>query len=45
MWSIKTSNKIRELGELRPAMRSLSVVPVGITRFRDHLPHLETFDR
>jgi NifB/MoaA-like Fe-S oxidoreductase len=26
-------------------MRSLSVVPVGITRFRDHLPHLETFDR
>ncbi len=36
---------IRELGELRPAMRSLSVVPVGITRFRDHLPHLDTFDR
>ena len=36
---------IRELGALRPAMRSLSVVPVGITRFREHLPHLETFDR
>ena len=36
---------IRELGELRPAMKSLSVVPVGITRFREHLPKLETFDR
>lgn len=36
---------IRDLSSFYPAMESLSVVPVGITRFRDGLPRLEPYDR
>lgn len=36
---------IRDLVTYRPAMKSVSVVPVGLTRYRDHLPHLESFDK
>ncbi len=36
---------IRELASYRPAMRSVSVVPVGLTKYREHLPRLEPFDR
>ena len=36
---------IRDLATYRPAMRSVSVVPVGLTKFRQHLPKLEAFDR
>ncbi|MDO5145429.1 MAG: DUF512 domain-containing protein [Eubacteriales bacterium] len=36
---------IRELGQFLPHMESLSVVPVGLTRFRDHLPDLDAFTK
>lgn len=36
---------IRDLSAFYPAMESLSVVPVGLTRFREGLPGLEAFDR
>ena len=36
---------IRELADLRPAMRSVSVVPVGLTKFREGLSPLIPFDR
>ncbi len=36
---------IGDLGGLLPHMQSLSVVPVGLTRYREGLPHLESFDR
>jgi putative radical SAM enzyme (TIGR03279 family) len=36
---------IRDLSTFYPAMESLSVVPVGLTRFREGLPRLEAFDR
>lgn len=36
---------IRELGEFLPYMESLSVVPVGLTRYREELPKLEAFTR
>lgn len=32
------------LGELAPACASVAIVPVGVTRFRDRLEHLDTFD-
>ncbi len=35
---------IRDLGAFLPYMQSLSVVPVGLTRFRDKLEKLEPFD-
>ncbi len=35
---------IRDLGALRPAMKSVSVVPVGLTRYREHLARLRPFD-
>lgn len=31
---------VRELGELYPAVRSVALVPVGLSRFRDNLPRL-----
>lgn len=34
---------IRDLAAYAPYMQSVSVVPVGITRFRDGLPHLDGF--
>lgn len=36
---------IRELEEYLPALKSLSVVPVGLTKFRDGLEDLKPFDR
>ena len=36
---------IRELAAFHPAMASLSVVPVGITRFRDGLKKLDSYDK
>lgn len=36
---------IRELAKMYPYMRSLSVVPVGITKYREGLTPLEKFDR
>lgn len=36
---------IRELSELLPYMESLSVVPVGLTKFRDNLAPLEKFEK
>lgn len=36
---------IRELGQFIPAMESLSVVPVGLTKYRENLPKLSLFGR
>lgn len=36
---------IRELGEFLPYMESLSVVPVGLTKYRENLPNLESFTK
>ena len=36
---------IRELADFLPYMESLSVVPVGLTRYRENLQKLEPFDR
>ncbi|MBQ9155209.1 MAG: DUF512 domain-containing protein [Eubacterium sp.] len=36
---------IRDLGEMLPYMESLSVVPVGLTRFREGLAQLDPFSR
>ncbi len=36
---------VRDLISLHPAAESLAVVPVGLTRFRDHLPHIAPVDR
>ena len=36
---------IRDLAEYRPAMRSVSVVPVGLTKFREGLTTLLPYDR
>ncbi len=34
---------IREMMKYLPHLRSVSVVPVGLTKYRDHLPKLESF--
>ena len=36
---------IRELGAFLPYMESLSVVPVGLTKYRENLPVLEAFTK
>lgn len=36
---------IEELGEFLPYMESLSVVPVGLTKYREKLPKLEPFTK
>ena len=36
---------LEDLSGLYPAMRSVSVVPVGLSKYRDGLCHLEKFDR
>jgi len=36
---------LKDLSSLMPALNSISVVPVGITKFRDGLPVLRSFDR
>ncbi len=39
------SRSMRELEELWPAVHSVSIVPVGLTRFREHLYPLTPFTR
>lgn len=34
---------IADLAGLYPAVETLAVVPVGLTKYRDHLPHLRTY--
>jgi putative radical SAM enzyme (TIGR03279 family) len=36
---------LADLAELMPALNSISIVPVGLTRFRSGLPELQPFDR
>ncbi len=36
---------LEDLTELIPGLNSISVVPVGLTRFREELPYLEAFDK
>ena len=36
---------MRDLSELFPAMQSVSIVPAGLTRFREKLYHLERFTK
>lgn len=36
---------LRELADFRPAAQSVALVPVGLTRFREHLPALTPYDR
>lgn len=38
-------NTISTLAEYYPYVQSLSVVPVGLTKYRDHLPNLTRFDK
>lgn len=34
---------VRELGKLHPAVQSIAVVPVGLTKYRENLPDLRPF--
>lgn len=34
---------ITDLADLHPAVETLAVVPVGLTKYRDHLPNLRTY--
>jgi len=36
---------IRDLQQLAPMIRSVSIVPVGLTKYRDGLPQLDSFDQ
>lgn len=36
---------INDLSALYPNVNSIAIVPVGITKHRDHLPHLEIFNK
>lgn len=36
---------LAEFEQYLPQLKSVSIVPVGLTKFRDHLPKLESFDR
>lgn len=38
-------NTISELAKYYPQVQSLSVVPVGLTKYREHLPNLVRFDK
>lgn len=38
-------NTISTLAEFYPHVQSLSVVPVGLTKYREHLPNLTRFDK
>jgi putative radical SAM enzyme (TIGR03279 family) len=39
------TRSIRELGERHPHVRTIAVVPVGLTKHRERLPELKTFTR
>ena len=36
---------LRDLGAMYPSVESVAVVPVGLTRFREGLPHIEPYSR
>lgn len=36
---------LRDLIQLTPKLHSVSIVPVGLTKYRDNLPKLESYDR
>ena len=36
---------LSKLEKLMPSLRSIAAVPVGLTKYRDHLPHLETYNK
>jgi putative radical SAM enzyme (TIGR03279 family) len=36
---------VSDLAALYPAVKSLAIVPLGLTRHRQHLPHLQAVDR
>ena len=36
---------LAELEKLMPSLRSIAAVPVGLTKYRDHLPHLEPYNK
>lgn len=38
-------NTITQLAQYYPQVQSLSVVPVGLTKYREHLPNLTRFDK
>ena len=38
-------HSLRELEKLLPSLQSIAAVPVGLTRFREHLPHLEPYGK
>ncbi len=38
-------NTITQLAQYYPNVQSLSVVPVGLTKYREHLPNLTRFDK
>ncbi|MEI6131735.1 MAG: DUF512 domain-containing protein [Bacillota bacterium] len=41
---IELEKTIRELSDMHPGLNSISVVPVGLTRFRDGLPEIKPVD-
>ncbi len=36
---------INDLKQLAPQVQSVSIVPVGLTKYRDNLPHLDSYDQ
>ncbi|MEA3288512.1 MAG: DUF512 domain-containing protein [Candidatus Marinimicrobia bacterium] len=36
---------IADLKQFTPQIQSISIVPVGITKYRDNLPHLDSYDQ
>ncbi|MFA9463645.1 MAG: DUF512 domain-containing protein [Velocimicrobium sp.] len=42
---VELDRSIKELGDMYPPMRSLSVVPVGLTKYRENLVPLEKFTK
>ncbi|MFI3250574.1 MAG: DUF512 domain-containing protein [Eubacteriales bacterium] len=39
------TSTLRDLATLYPQVQSVAVVPVGLTKFRDHLPHLDAYTK
>ena len=42
---IELERTLKDLSSLYPSVKSVAVVPVGITKYREGLPQLETFNR
>lgn len=36
---------LRDLGAMWPAVESIACVPVGLTKYREHLPHIDPYTR